>query len=384
MFRNSFDDSDLEMCRYEKRDKKYRQNRKTSTRDILITKNVHNRKFFGDNLSNIDLSNSSIQNTTFESCNFSDAIFQGSKLERVAFINCEISKVNFDRSEIIACDFSRSYVAHSSFFATTIYFSDFKSSNLSRCRFKSSKILDCSFAGANLSGVSIINTILGNVDLSYARLVHAIVYDSELLSCRIFGSSVWKCDIKNTKQHNIIITPKSDVCVYVDDIESAQAIFMFLSNHKIRGLIDASAKNLCLVLGRFSLERMPILVKIKNRINELGRVGVIFDFEKPSSRNLTETITLLAHLANVVIVDISDPSSVPHELMATIPKLPSVRFVLIQDISSTSYAMVEDLHCYPWVENTFLYSSHDELIRYISKFLSHCDSTADSGLHKIN
>jgi hypothetical protein len=51
---------------------------------------------------------------------------------------------------------------------------------------------------------------------------------------------------------------------------------------------------------------------------------ILFDFEKPRSRNTDETITLLARMARFVVADISDAKSVLQELRAIVPDLPSV------------------------------------------------------------
>ena len=51
---------------------------------------------------------------------------------------------------------------------------------------------------------------------------------------------------------------------------------------------------------------------------------VLFDFEKPRSRNTDETITLLARMARFIIADISDAKSVLQELRTIVPNLPSV------------------------------------------------------------
>ena len=51
---------------------------------------------------------------------------------------------------------------------------------------------------------------------------------------------------------------------------------------------------------------------------------ILFDFDKPTSQTMDETITLLARMARFIIADISDAKAVLQELRAIVPDLPSV------------------------------------------------------------
>ena len=69
-----------------------------------------------------------------------------------------------------------------------------------------------------------------------------------------------------------------------------------------------------LILGRFTDERKAVLDALRDELRKRDYLPILFDFDKPTSRNTVETITLLARTARFVIADISDAKSVLQEL----------------------------------------------------------------------
>ncbi len=97
-----------------------------------------------------------------------------------------------------------------------------------------------------------------------------------------------------------------------------------LNNQKVREVIDTITSKAVLILGRFTDERKAVLDALREELRKRNYLPILFDFEKPRSRDTDETITLLARMARFIVADISDAKSVLQELRGIVPDLPSV------------------------------------------------------------
>jgi len=116
-----------------------------------------------------------------------------------------------------------------------------------------------------------------------------------------------------------VITPYGQSAIEVDNLEVAQFIYLLLKNERIRNVIDTITSKVVLILGRFTDERKVVLDAIRDELRKRDYLPVLFDFQKPESRDLTGTVSTLANMARFIIADLTDPSSVPHELATVVP-----------------------------------------------------------------
>ena len=64
-----------------------------------------------------------------------------------------------------------------------------------------------------------------------------------------------------------------------------------------------------------------MLIAIHQELRRRNLTPVLFDFAKPASKDLTGTLETLARMARFIIADLTDPSSIPHELATIVPFL---------------------------------------------------------------
>src|SRR5262249_12262587 len=175
-------------------------------------------------------------------------------------------------------------------------------------------LTEANLSEANLVGVNLIGANLREADLRAAILLGSDLTAADLTGCSIYGVSAWGLKLERTKQQNLVINRPQEPTVTVDNIEIAQFIYLLLHNEKIRDVIDTIGKKGVLLLGRFTEGRMVILERLREKLRDLGFVPMVFNFDKPETKDFTETVRLLANLSKFVIVDITNPRSAPLEL----------------------------------------------------------------------
>jgi hypothetical protein len=167
--------------------------------------------------------------------------------------------------------------------------------------------------------------------------------------------------LEGASQSDLIISDVLEPTITVDNLQVAQFIYLLLNNEEIRDVIDTITSKIVLILGRFTDDRKPILDAIREELRKHNYSPVLFDFEKPGSRDLTETISTLAHIARFIIADITDAKSIPQELKHIVPSLPSVPVQPLIASSDYEYAMFEHVRRFPWVLEEYQYDSLDDL-----------------------
>lgn len=155
----------------------------------------------------------------------------------------------------------------------------------------------------------------------------------------------------------------NDVTITVDNIKIAQFVYLLLNNKEIRDILDILTSKSVLILGRFTLpERKSVLDALRIKLREYNLLPIVFDFERPTNRDFTETIKTLAGMCYFVIADVTNPKSSPLELQATVPDY-QIPFVPIIQEGEQPFVMMANLQTkYDWVLDTITYDSIETLM----------------------
>lgn len=249
--------------------------------------------------------------------------------------------------------------------------------NLSEAKINRAELTEANLCKANLSGAHFYGASLRRANLSGAKLraanlrqaslAEADLADADLTGCNVYGVSAWGLTLsKGTKQQNLIITPRDEPQLTVDNIEVAQFIYLMLHNEKIRDAIDTIGKKGVLLLGRFTEGRIAVLERLRDELRTRGYMPIVFNFDKPETKDFTETVRLLAGLSRFVIVDITNPRAAPLELQATVPEY-MIPFVPILERGEEPFSMFKDLWVKhrEWVLDPIRYQSVDRLVEVL-------------------
>jgi len=304
----------------------------------LIRANLSGADLIGANLSGADLSGAILRKADLMQANLGGATLSGADLSHAFALMAD-----FSEAMVIGADLSGAILDRTNFNGAKLNGAILVNANLFRAN----------FSGANLSGASLESATLLETDFTGGNLT----------GCRIYGVSAWGLKLDGaTQQTNLVITPKNEPEITVDKIEVAQFIYLMVNNQNVRDVIDTITSKAVLILGRFTPERKEVLDRLRKELRRHDRTPIIFDFDKPNRKNVTDTVKLLAQMARYIIVDVSDPNSAPYELgvisMLSLDSTPVVPLIMQPQ---RPFPMLEDVLNKPWCTKLIRYKDEDDL-----------------------
>ncbi len=304
-----------------------------------------------------DLTGADLRRVSLRFTDLSNAKLLGADLSGLDLTGIKLDGADLCRSTLRGCSFGDEALNVS----TSCKSANFQDADLTQADF--CRVL-CD--GSNFTGATLRNITIKWTRLNGCRFVGADWDGASISECHAYGISVWGMRGTPAKLSSFNIVATDWPQVRVDDLETAQLVHLFLESDKVRKLFESIGSKGVLVLGRFSEERKRLLDAIRSRLRELGFLPLVFDFQKPSQYDFTETVRTLAGLSCFIIADITEPRSVPLELQATIPNY-MIPFAPILREGERPFAMFLDLQqkYRDWMLDLLTYRSDEELLEVL-------------------
>jgi uncharacterized protein YjbI with pentapeptide repeats len=311
-------------------------------------------------LSGANLSGANLSGATLFDANLSGANLSGANLSGALLFDANLSGADLGDAKLRFASLGDVDLQHAKLFNADLMGANLLNADLSDAKLRGASLADVDLHRANLTSAD-----LTDADLSRTRLVETDFTNATITGCRTYGASAWNVTLMGTVQHNLVITKEGEPVVTVDDLEIGQFIYLILNNTKIRNVINTITSKGVLILGRFSdLQRKSVLDGLREGLRNFDLLPIVFDFDRPTDKDYTETVQTLAGMSMFVIADLTSPKSTPLELEATVKqfKIPYIP-IIDSSVDPRPFAMLVDSQkSFHWVLPTLKYESKEDLL----------------------
>jgi hypothetical protein len=283
------------------------------------------------------------------------------------------------RTTLEGADFANAVLINSDLRNQNLQGANFHEANLGRAKLHNADLSRANFCRTDLYETQMLDAKLHEANLQGTQLAKTDFTRAKLIGCKVYGMSAWDLKLDGAEQKDLIVRyrrpmngsdPGGDTesQIMVDNLQLAQFIYLLLNNKNIRAVFDTIGEKGVLILGRFTENRKLVLDAIRDGLRELGFVPMMFDFDRPTDRDFTETIKTLAGLSRFIVADITNPRSSPLELQATMPDY-MIPFVPIIHQNEEPFSMFRDLKQKygDWILDLLKYDSADGLLAVLEK-----------------
>ena len=328
----------------------------------------------GADLKQADLSGADLRQANLWKADLWKADLSEADLSGASLMAASLSRAQLGGAHLIGAHLMGANLSGADLRQADLWKADLREANLNETDLREARLMGADLRRADLSGAD-----LRGADLRGTSLIRTVIDKAKISGSLVYAVNVLDLKGEFEEQKDLIITPSNTSMITVDNIKLAQFIHLILNNEEIRDVINTLTSKSVLILGRFSIpERKSILDALRNKLREYDLLPIVFDFDRPTDKDFTETIKILAGLSLFVIADITNPKSSPLELQATVPDY-QIPFVPIIQEGEQPFAMMIDLQKkYNWVLDTLSYNSIETLIKALKPAI------IDSAIQKHN
>jgi uncharacterized protein YjbI with pentapeptide repeats len=284
----------------------------------LIKANLYNADIFEADLNSATLREADLRHTFAWFADFSEADLRIADLSFAFLQQAKFSRADLSGAKLISADLDQADLSGANLTNADLTNADIALANLKNANLKKAILFRAQCMSTDFSHANLMEAVLEN-----ASLVETNLEQANLTNCKVYGLSAWRIKGNPKNQSRLIITPHYEPEITVDDIEVAQFIYLILYNKSVRNVINTITSKTVLILGRFTPQRKEVLNKIREELHKYDYVPIIFDFEKPESQSLLETVMTLAGMSRFIIADVTIATMVREELRSVVEKYPS-------------------------------------------------------------
>jgi uncharacterized protein YjbI with pentapeptide repeats len=332
----------------------------------LSEANLCGANLFDADLSEANLKGANLSKTNLCGATLTEANLSGANLSKASLSSAHLDGTNLGEANLGEANLSGAHIGEADLSWANLGEADLNAADLRGSNLSGANLRGSNLSGANLWRANLKGANLSGADLQAATLLDTDLTAADLTGCRIYGVSAWRVKLDGAEQRNLIVTPWEEPEITVDNVEVAQFVYLLLHNQKIRDVIDTITSKAVLILGRFTEERKAVLDALREELRKRNYLPILFDFSVPATRDITETVSLLARMARFIIADLTDPSSIPKELEAIVPHL-AVPVQPLLEGSSRPYAMFKDYWKYEWVLPPYQYDRLEPLLAALAE-----------------
>ena len=268
-----------------------------------------------------DLSEARLVNANLERAVLDGVDLRQADLSKAQLSHASLNRANLESATLILADLlgavlNESRLSGASFFGAFLFGTRLKSVNLQGANLLGASLMGADLTNADLSGAHLMSANFHEANLSGARLVQSDLTAACLIgttlegarfeSCWVHGLSAWRLEGVPAVQSRLIITPRKEPAIWVDDLEAAQlaSLQVYAKSPAVRTSVCVASR-IVLAVGKFRGAQLEAARTISQCAVKSGLLPVVAELDQSAPSEGLGNAEPLVHSARHLVVDIS-------------------------------------------------------------------------------
>ncbi len=325
-------------------------------------------------------SRANLRGANFQDVNLSAAKLNGADICGVNLRGALLSGADLVEANLSRADLRSAYLSQANLAMADLTGANLSNAVASAANFDRARLVRANLTDANLSGASFVwadlaeanldQTDLSRANLSYVRLAESELRETRLDNCLVNGIRLARLRLEGARQSDLVLAFGDTHPILVDDLETAQAISVFLDGESVGKRLGVAFSKLVLVLGCFSQENWAILDSLRRGLKRNEYQSVVVDFSNASQRQHRGNLIILAQLTQFIIAVVTESKGIAQALVSIVEGSPAVPIQPLYKHGSSSWRLNEQMKKYNWVLEPRSYEDGKELEKLVGDVVS--------------